>query len=113
MPEFGLLRSLGVASVAGRWVKARSWVRDGRFEASLFARRQLPYWHTSPQSGYPVTCGLSLQSPMPMVNAECRSRLRGCCATQQCRNFCENFSDDGEAAREGWTWLCDHEAQRW
>ena len=96
MPEFGLLRSLGVASVAGGRVKARSLVRDGRFEASLFARRRLPYCHTSPQSGYPVTCGLSLQAPMPMVNARCKSRLRRDFATQQRRNFSENFSDDGE-----------------
>ena len=38
MPEFGLFRSLGVASVGGR-AKGSVLVRDGRFERLLVARR--------------------------------------------------------------------------
>ena len=101
MPELDLFRSLGVASVAGGRMEGLVLVRDGRLGASWFVGRRLPYWHTSRQAGYPVTCGLSLQAPMPMVNARCKSRLRRDFATQQRRNFSENFNEDGEGTTAG------------
>ena len=60
-------------------------VRDGRLGASWFVGRRLPYWHTSRQAGYPVTCGLSLQSQIHVVNKRCETRR---CETRTSPRFC-------------------------
>ena len=55
----------GGRSVARGRVKALFWSRRA-VGGPWFARRWLSYCHISAQAGYPVICGLSLQSQMPL-----------------------------------------------
>ena len=100
MPEFCLFRSLGVASVAGGRVRARSWFAMG-------AWAPLGWLATSAILSYLSTDWVSshLRPIVAIADAYgecgCGSLLRRAFATQPRRNFSENFSEDGEGTTAG------------